>query len=155
MSKVVTRVQAGIRLVKNMIKLTISIGNTRLNIAELQERYRATKGKVIEFHITDLDYRKKIMLDGGKILTVNYKPPDGGIEMTLDVLMGCLRGETRIYDPIADEFKMQKYGPEQAWRYSDMRVWGTASTNDMLLLFKEVWPVVIPMIKDELQLAEE
>lgn len=140
------------KIVSWLINQVITVANKRLNIRELQNKYNAKEGRVLQMHIVDIGKKWYFRVMDGKIEILS-SPSDiaGGFETNSDTIICLTSGRRKVMHPGTRKLTYQDYTPFDAMQHGDIRIWGEAATNDALLFGQALQKYVYPEIKGELQ----
>lgn len=143
------------RTVTWLVNRAIGLANRRVNIRALQARHKAYDARVLEMRVTDLARRWCFRVKEGALeYLADSKEIAGGFEVNSDVLLWLALGKRRHMDPATGAYFEEEYTPLQAITHGDIRIWGDAATNDMLLFVKAIHAEVYPTLQEELQDAQ-
>jgi putative sterol carrier protein len=134
-----------------IVNRIISITNRDIDIAELQMKYKATKGKIIQGRLTDVDKVFYIQIHNGSVNRLKEpKNIDGWFETDTSTMINIFMGKIKVMNPATGEEGHIPYDPIAAVRYGDIRVHGDASSADLLLFANHVYKDVYPQMRESL-----
>jgi hypothetical protein len=134
-----------------IINTVINMTNRKVNVAELQKKFKADQGRVSQMMITDIGKAWYFRVFNGKIEFMTNPPHvDGGFQMTTDTLMSISRGKQRRMDPATGRLFDIDFNPVDAVTQGLVTVWGEAASNDLLLFARATLEYAYPAIKQEL-----
>lgn len=137
-----------------IINRIVDVSNRRVNIRDLQKKYKAEEGRILEMHVRDLRKKYYLRVMNGRIEYMDKINPDdlaGGFETSSDSLINLARGVRQRMNPATDEIYEESYTPFDAITHGDIRFWGDAASNDALLFAKAVSEDVYPQLQKELK----
>lgn len=144
------------RVVSWLINQVLNVANRRLNIRELQNKYNAKEGRVLQMHIVDIQKKWYFRVMDGKLeLLGNPSDIAGGFETNSDTIICLTSGRRKRMHPGTRKYEYQDYTPFDAMQHGDIRIWGDAATNDALLFGQALQKYVYPEIRGELQKSTE
>ena len=147
---------AVIRAFDSIVNSIVSLTNKNLDIAQLQEKYRATKGKIIQGRLTDVNRVFYLQMKDGRIHRLkNPGHIDGYFETTIPTMINIFRGRIKAVHPGTMQECMIDYTPLDAIRFGDAKVWGDASSTDILLGATAVYKEIYPKLRDTINTAIE
>lgn len=140
-----------VRVLGKVVNRVISIVNRDIDIAELQDKYKATQGKIIEGRLTDVNRKFYLQVMDGAIRRL--KDPDridGWFEADTSTMINIFRGKIKMMNPATGEERFEPYDPIAAVRYGDIRVHGEATSADLILFANHIYGDVYPQMRKSL-----
>ncbi|MCK5612427.1 hypothetical protein KAR91_61715 [Candidatus Pacearchaeota archaeon] len=139
------------RVMNKIMNSVLKIMNKDIDIGELQDKYKATRGKIIEGRFTDIDRKFYLqVMDGSVKRLKNPERIDGWFEADTSTMINIFRGKIKMMNPATGEERFEPYDPIAAVRYGDIRVHGEASSADLLLFANHIYTDVYPQMRKSL-----
>ena len=139
------------KVVSWLINQILNVANRQVNIRELQQKYNAQEGRVLQMKIVDINRTWYFRVMEGRIdVLANPKDIAGGFETNSDTVICLATGKRKRMHPGTREVVLQDYTPFDALTHGDIRIWGEAATNDALLFAKAMRDQVYPTVKEKM-----
>ena len=138
----------------NMLILLMKLAKiNKEHIKKIQIENGFTKQRIARIHILDADKNYTMKLVEGEISLYHFTSPDPDIEIVVERLCTFkhLRRGYRfgIHPGTGDTVKLP-YAPLDAWKYGDIRTYGSSSTNDAISFFKIFREIVALVSEDDI-----
>lgn len=145
------------RLTAWIVNRALDLANRKANLAEVQKRHNAFQGRVCQMRVTDLNQVWHFRLGDGRLEYIRAPGKvHGGFELSSDVIIGLVLGKRLYADPSDPKRTWEAaYTPLDAVNYGEVRIWGDAVSNDMLLLSRHIYREIYEPLKDELAMPLE
>jgi len=141
------------RLATTLLRAIQKILNKNVDVGDIQERYNATKGRVLEIYIDDLDIRANFKIENGKVELIHCDNPNATVQMPLDTMLFLIKGSIDIKQQDGT-VRMDSYTPFDAWRRGELVI-QTDNPNecwlsDLTLFGREIYEQAFPIIKSKI-----
>lgn len=138
------------RLATILIEKSLKIVNKKVNVRDLQQKFRATRGQILEIQVWDSEWeqclaKRAVQVDPitGTIkgLGKKYPTPNGIAKLSLQTMLNLIKG--------VDD-KGKPYTPKDAWRLDRLRVDGEVWLPEFEQFATIIYQEAFPQIKKDL-----
>lgn len=141
------------RLATTLLRAIQKILNKNVDVGDIQERYNATKGRVLEIYIDDLDIRANFKIENGKVELIHCDNPNATVQMPLDTMLFLIKGSMDVKEQDGTLIA-QSYTPFDAWRRGELIIQADNPDegwlSDLTLFGKEIYQEAFPIIRTKL-----
>ena len=127
--------------------------NKDVDVADIQKRYSATKGRILRLHITDINMFANFKIDNGRVDMVTCDHPNATAYFSLDTLFHLIRGEVTIKEQDG-YMRNESYTPFDAWRRGELVIVSENPNegwlSDLTLFGREIYEEAFPQIREKL-----
>lgn len=141
------------KLATTLLRAIQKVLNKDVDVADIQQRYSATKGRILRLHITDLNMFANFKIDNGRVDMVTSDHPNATAYFSFDTLLHLINGEITIKEQDGYVHN-ESYTPFDAWRRGELVIVSENPNegwlSDLTLFGKEIYQEAFPAIREKL-----
>ena len=141
------------RITAALLRAIQKVMNKDVGVGNLQDKYNATKGRILRLYISDVDTYANFKIENGVVNIVHCDEPNATVSISLNTLLLLIKGTMTVKEQDGTPVT-QTYTPFDAWRRGELVI-QTANPNeswlsDLTLFGKEVYAEAFPALRSKL-----
>lgn len=143
------------KLAATLLRAIQKVLNKDVDVPGIQKRFKATKGRILRLHITDINMFANFKIENGRVDMVTCDHPNATAYFSLDSLLHLINGEITIKEQDGYVHN-ESYTPFDAWRRGELVIVSENPNegwlSDLSLFGKEVYAEAFPALKKKMKL---